>query len=112
MSLSASWQDSEMRAPSAARQNAFNAARRHSRRVRLLRILLPAMGVAGIAAIFALTRLGLPLDLDLSAARLSITPNAVIMEHPNLTGFDGERREWLCRALDDADVYALRFREG
>jgi lipopolysaccharide export system protein LptC len=51
-------------------------------------------GVAAVAALFALTRLGLPLPLDLSTARLSVTSNAVIMEHPNLSGFDGSEREY------------------
>ncbi|MGH6924771.1 MAG: LPS export ABC transporter periplasmic protein LptC [Propylenella sp.] len=94
MSISASFKGREARLPASARRKAFRAARRHSRNVRLLRILLPAAGVATIAALFVLTRLGLPIALDLSNARLSITPNAVIMEHPNLTGFDGERREY------------------
>lgn len=94
MSFSASWQDSGAPGPSAARGRAIAAARRHSRRVRLLRVLLPAAGLAAVAVFFALTHLGLPGDLDLSAARLSITPNAVIMERPNITGFDGDRREY------------------
>lgn len=94
MSFSASWQDTEAPVPSAARRKAFNAARRRSRNVRLLRVLLPAAGLAAAAALYALTRLGLPTTLDVSSARLSITPNAVIMEHPNLSGFDGERREY------------------
>ena len=91
MSFSASLQDIGA-AASSARQRAFRAARRRSRTVRVLRILLPAIGVAAIVAFVALTRLGLPIALDLSNARLSITPNAIIMEHPNLTGFDAEQR--------------------
>jgi lipopolysaccharide export system protein LptC len=94
MSFSASWQDSGAPGRSLARGKAFDVARRHSRRVRLLRVLLPAAGVAAVAGFFVLTRLGLPTALDLSAARLSITPNAVIMEHPNISGFDGEQREY------------------
>jgi lipopolysaccharide export system protein LptC len=94
MSFSASWQDGGTRGRSLARGKAFDAARRHSRRVRLLRVLLPVAGVAAVAGFFVLTRLGLPTALDLSAARLSITPNAVIMEHPNISGFDGEQREY------------------
>lgn len=93
MSLSASWQD-DGSAATAARRKAFAAARRHSRGVRLLRILLPAMGLAAVVALFALTHLGLPIPLDLSTARLSVTPNGVVMEHPNLTGFDSDQREY------------------
>ncbi len=94
MSLAAPWHDSAAPTPDAARQRAFAAARRHSRRVRALRVVLPFLGLAAIAGLFALTRIGLPGPLDLSAARLSVTPNAVIMENPNLTGFDGDDREY------------------
>ncbi len=97
MSLSASWHETQpvpQTAPAGARARAFVAARRHSRLVRILRIVLPATGLAAIAALIALTQFGLPLDIDLSAARLSVTPNAVIMESPNLTGFDSGRREY------------------
>ncbi len=94
MSFSASWQDSGAPGLVAARGRAIAAARRHSRRVRILRVLLPVLGLGVVAGFFVLTRLGLPGALDLSAARLSITPNAVIMEHPNITGFDGDHREY------------------
>jgi lipopolysaccharide export system protein LptC len=94
MSFSASWQDSGAPGPAAARGKAIVAARRHSRHVRILRVLLPLIGLVAIGVFFVLTQLGLPGALDLSAARLSITPNAVIMEHPNITGFDGEHLEY------------------
>lgn len=94
MSFSASWQDSGAPGPAAARGKAVVAARRHSRYVRILRVLLPLVGLAAVGVFFVLTQLGLPGALDLSAARLSITPNAVIMERPNITGFDGEHREY------------------
>jgi lipopolysaccharide export system protein LptC len=94
MSLAAPWHDSAAPATDVARRRAFAAARRHSFRVRMLRVALPLFGLAAIAGLFALTRLGLPGPLDLSAARLSVTPNAVIMENPNLTGFDGDEREY------------------
>jgi lipopolysaccharide export system protein LptC len=98
LSLSVSWHDTASPLPAATRRKAFAAARRHSRTVRLLRIALPILGVAAIAGLFALTRLGIPLPLDLSSARLSVTPNAVIMEHPNLSGFDGSEREYTVSA--------------
>jgi len=98
MTYPASWQDAGAPLTSASRRKAFGAARRHSRVVRALRILLPLAGVVGIAAFVVLTRLGLPGALDLSSARLSITPNAVIMEQPNLSGFDGDGHEYTVRA--------------
>ena len=98
MALSAPWQDAaEPSRPVSDRQRrrrAFQAARRHSRLVRFLRIFLPAAGAFVIMAFVVLTRFALPEGLDLSAARLSVTPSAIIMERPRLTGFDSENQEY------------------
>ena len=59
--------------------------------VRALRVLLPVAGVLAVAGFVADATLSLPGDLDLSAASLSVTRNSIIMDHPHLTGFDGER---------------------
>jgi lipopolysaccharide export system protein LptC len=72
--------------------------RRHSRLVRLLRILLPIVGVLAVLVIVLLTRLGLPISVDLSGAQLSVTPNAIIMDNPHLTGFDEANRHYSVRA--------------
>jgi lipopolysaccharide export system protein LptC len=77
-----------------ARQRAFAAARRHSRLVRLLRVLLPVGGAAVIAVFVLVAKLGLPGPIDLSAARLSVTRNSVIMEEPRITGFDRAQQEY------------------
>jgi lipopolysaccharide export system protein LptC len=98
MTYPAAWQDAGAPVSSTARRKAFAAALRHSRTVRWLRILLPLAGAIGVAAFFVLTQLGLPIALDLSAARLSVTPNAVIMEQPNISGFDGDGHEYTVRA--------------
>ena len=98
MTLSAGWQDAGRPASRAAegeaRRRAFKAARRHSRLVRVLRIVLPVAGVVAVAGFIVVTRFSLPGDLDLSAASLSVTPNAIIMDSPRMTGFDGDRREY------------------
>lgn len=98
MALSAPWQDAaEPSRPVSDRQRrrrAFQAARRHSRLVRFLRIFLPAAGAFVIMAFVVVTRFALPDGLDLSAARLSVTPSAIIMERPRLTGFDSENQEY------------------
>lgn len=98
MALSASWQDTDgyPHAPAGrlARRRAFAAARRHSRRVVLLRVLLPIAGVLAIAGFVAKTHFALPGDVDLTAASLSVTRNSIIMDRPHLTGFDGDRREY------------------
>jgi len=109
MALSASWQDagprSSRRSRGRGRRQAFAAARRHSRRVRLLRILLPAVGGTAVVAFFALTQLSLPGDIDLTSARLSVTRNSIIMDKPRLTGFDKDGREYSVEA--DRAVQAL-----
>ena len=87
------------------RRRAFQAARRHSRLVRRLRILLPAGGICVVVAFVIGTHLALPGDLDLSAARLSVTPSAIIMERPHLKGFDARKREYSVQA--DRAVQAL-----
>jgi lipopolysaccharide export system protein LptC len=77
-----------------SRMRIFAAVKRHSRRVRLLRVLLPVASVVALTGFFLKAHLSFPVDLDLSSARLSVTRNAVIMEGPRLTGFDGESREY------------------
>src|SRR6185503_9325919 len=93
MVLSASLQDTGafVHAPAGreARRRAFARARRHSRRVVLLRLLLPVGGLVAVAVFVVKAHLGLPGDLDLSAASLSVTKNSIIMNHPHLTGFGG-----------------------
>ena len=97
MVVSAAWQDvdGEGREPvDPSRARTFSAVRRHSRMVRLLRILLPVAGFLAVAGFFVKAHLSFPGDLDLSAARLSVTRNSIIMEGPHLTGFDGDSREY------------------
>lgn len=76
------------------RQRAFVAARRHSRWVKRLRVLLPVAGTLVVMVFVAATRLALPGDLDLSVAQLSVTRNSIIMANPHLTGFDADRRQY------------------
>jgi lipopolysaccharide export system protein LptC len=80
------------------RQQAFQAARRHSRLVRRLRIALPVSGSLVIAGFVIVTRLSLPGNIVLSAARLSVTSNSIIMENPHMTGFDADKREYSVKA--------------
>ncbi|MEA3047408.1 MAG: pyruvate dehydrogenase component beta subunit [Sphingomonadales bacterium] len=109
MAVSASWQDAGayLHAPAdrLARRRAFVAARRHSRRVGLLRLALPVAGILAIAGFVVKAHLGLPGDADLSAASLSVTRNAIIMDRPHLTGFDRNRREY--SLFDDRAIQPL-----
>lgn len=109
MALSASWQNAAAPQPPVTerqrRRRAFQAARRHSRRVRLLRVFLPVAGGFVVLALFVATRLSLPEGLDLAAARLSVTPSAIIMERPHLKGFDKRNQEYSVAA--DRAVQAI-----
>jgi lipopolysaccharide export system protein LptC len=87
------------------RRSAFRAASRHSRLVRVLRVLLPAAAALIVVGFIVVTRFALPGDLDLSVARLSVTRNSIIMDNPHLTGFDADKREYSVSA--DRAIQAL-----
>jgi lipopolysaccharide export system protein LptC len=81
-----------------SRDRAFAAARRHSRTVRCLRILLPLAAAFGVATFLIITQLGLPANVDLSAGGLSVTRSSIIMESPRLTGFTADGDEYVVKA--------------
>jgi len=105
MAVTGDWQHAIDAAERQRRQQAFQAAARHSRRVRRLRLALPAIGASAIFGIIVMSRLGLPDELDLSVAQLSVTRNAIIMDKPRLTGFDADQRAYTVSA--DRAVQAL-----
>ena len=78
----------------AAREAAFASARRHSRRVAFLRRVLPFAGVAALFAMVVAARLAAPSGLDLTVARTTIERNAIVMDHPVLTGYDSDNRKY------------------
>ena len=76
---------------------AFQAARRHSRVVRILRIAIPLAVVLGFAGIFAITYLNplrmlakLPIDIG----DLVVNGTKITMEHPRLSGFTRDQRAY------------------
>lgn len=79
------------------RSDAFHAAKRHSRRVRVLRWALPAAALGGLALIglfLALDPLRIYRDLPIEFGRISITDNKLTVEAPKLTGFTQDRRPY------------------
>ncbi len=66
-------------------EGAFAEARRHSRLVRMLRVGLPAIVVLGTAAFVGSTYLGSAQQIDFS--NIKVDPNGVVMEQPNVSGF-------------------------
>ncbi len=75
----------------------FRRARRHSRRVRLLRVLIPAVlllaiGVAVLAVLF--NPLRFLSELPVNIAGLSISGTRMTMTEPQLSGFTRDKRRY------------------
>lgn len=68
---------------------AFRAARRHSRRVRLMRTVLPIAAVLCIAVFSWFTFLATPSSVKVSAAGAGIENGKLVMIKPKLSGFTG-----------------------
>ncbi len=76
------------------RQAAFADARRHSRRVAILRKALPVAGAGALLAFVVAARLAAPGGPDFSVARTTIERNAIVMDQPVLTGYDSDNRQY------------------
>ena len=80
-------------------ERAFRSARRHSRVVRVLRIVLPALIVAvtaGITVTIYLNRLLAPLPAKFD--NLVVSGSKITMDHPHMTGFTRDERAYELRA--------------
>lgn len=83
------------------RGHEFRSARRHSRRVRALRWVLPLTALGGLAVVlfflwfdpFRFYR-----ELPVEFGRISITDNKLTIEAPKLSGFTQDRRPYLVTA--------------
>lgn len=89
-------------AETAARQQraeeAFKLAVRHSRRVRLLKILLPAfVGVAALVLI-GYSFIGLPRGVSIDLGGTALRDGRIVMANPELDGFTAENRPYTMRA--------------
>jgi lipopolysaccharide export system protein LptC len=102
--------------PTAARgEQAFHAARRHSRLVRRLRYILPALAVAAMGVFWATIRF-IPSDLAtiVSLPSIDAASNSVVMDKPHISGFEGTRRAYEVKAdsavqsLDDPKVMTFK----
>ncbi|WP_150496100.1 LPS export ABC transporter periplasmic protein LptC [Roseibium aquae] len=73
-----------------AETRAQRAARRHSRLVRVLRILLPGLGLLVLAGMIGLVVLFNVLG-SFGATNISLTADGLVMDKPELSGHDGDR---------------------
>lgn len=72
----------------------FEKASRHSGRVRRLKIILPiiaAIVVVGFIGAVALRNIGLP---SINIGSLNLDDGKLVMEHPRLSGMDGDQRPY------------------
>ncbi len=84
---------------------AFRKAHRHSRRVRLLRWMLPTAAIGGLALISLvvwLDPLRLYRNLPVEFGSISITDNKLTIEAPKLTGFTQDRKPYSITAQSAA----------
>lgn len=75
----------------------FRRARRHSRRVRLLRILIPIIIIAGLGIatlVVWLNPLRLLSELPVSIGRLTISRSGMVMTEPKLAGYTRDERRY------------------
>lgn len=90
---------------------AYQAAQRHSRLVRLLKIVLPSVAVAGIVVFWASAHF-IPSDLAglIQNSGIDLKSNSVVMNTPHISGFEGTKRAYEVKAaraiqsLDDPKV--------
>ncbi|MEZ5841467.1 MAG: LPS export ABC transporter periplasmic protein LptC [Hyphomicrobiales bacterium] len=76
------------------RQRAFRAARRHTLLVRLLKLVLPASGIA-LAVVALLPTVVPKIDLGpIQIDKIELSGDALTMERPRLTGFDKQQRAY------------------
>jgi len=87
---------------------AFRAARRHSRLVRLLRVVVPVAVIAGLSIMFLITyfnplrMLGkLPINID----NLVVSGTKITMEQPRLSGFTRDGRAYELTAVKAAQDF-------
>ncbi len=80
-------------------EEAYRAARRHSRLVRALKIVLPTVAVAGILLFWASAHF-IPSDLAglISSAGIDLKSNSVTMNTPHISGFEGTKRAYEVKA--------------
>ena len=92
-------------------ERAFDAAHRHSRLVRRLRYILPALAIAAAGLFWGTVRFT-PSDLAtiLSLPSIDAGSNSIVMDAPHISGFEGTRRAYEVKAdnavqsLDDPKV--------
>src|SRR6185312_2834000 len=89
-------------------ERAFRSARRHSRLVRLLRVVVPVAVIAGLSIMFLITYFN-PLrmlsKLPINADNLVVSGTKITMEQPRLSGFTSDARAYELTAAKAAQDF-------
>ncbi|MFZ1774476.1 MAG: LPS export ABC transporter periplasmic protein LptC [Rhizobiaceae bacterium] len=91
-------------APDGRAGDAFAAARRHSRRVHVLKMALPASAVLVTSAFFLWSWLATPPDTGVSVDGAAFTGGKLVMANPKLDGFSKDNQPYsmtAARAVQD-----------
>lgn len=89
-----------------ARAEAFSRAERHSRRVRRLKVLLPALAVLMAGGFVGYSYLATPASVAVDTEGSSVTEGKLVMDSPKLEGFTRDGRPYsvnATRATQDFD---------
>lgn len=99
--------------PSIKTETVFRAARRHSRRVRVFRIVLPLVAVVCIAVFSWFTFLATPPSVSVTVSSAGIENGKLVMTNPKLSGFTGNNLPYsmtaarATQAIGNTNVFTL-----
>lgn len=88
----------------ASNDNAYRSAQRHSSRVRVLKIMLPALATVMLAAFFGYTWLVTPTGLSVDVGGSGFADGKLVMANPKLDGFTRDNLAYsmtAARAIQD-----------
>lgn len=101
--------------PDGTRGDAFNRARRHSRRVRVLKFAVPLVAVAIAVAFPVYSYLKAPLSISVQADGTAFSDGKLVMANPKLNGFTKQKLPYsltATRATQDVGQQAVIDLEG
>ncbi len=85
--------------PGSRTHDAFVRAQRHSRRVRWLKVWLPALAVAGVIGFVGWSYVSIPTVAGISIEGAGISDGKLVMANPKLDGFTRDKLPYTMTAL-------------
>lgn len=85
--------------PGSRTDDAFVRAQRHSRRVRWLKVWLPALAVAGVIGFVGWSYVSIPTVAGISIEGAGISDGKLVMANPKLDGFTRDKLPYTMTAL-------------